>query len=163
VTRYFAAFPLPDEVTAHLAAALPPFPPRVRPEPRHQWHITLAHYGEDDPDTRMSWLAWRVGAHPAPRVRLAGVGGFPGVTWMGVTGDLAALADLNDAAVVEKESRPYLPHVTIGRQQRPGEWYPDLGEYTGPEWIARDLVLYSSEQGRYTRVGGVRLRREPTW
>ncbi|GAA4413602.1 2'-5' RNA ligase family protein [Actinokineospora soli] len=159
MTRYFAAFPLPGEVADHLAAALPPFPPQVRPEPRHHWHITVAYYGPDDPAVRLPWLTERLADHPAPRIRLRGVGGFPGVTWMGVDADLDAL---NDAAVVEKESRPYLPHVTIGRQPRPGEWYPDLADYTGPEWIAPEVVLYSSEQGRYTRVGGVRLRVEPT-
>ncbi|GGS39033.1 2'-5' RNA ligase family protein [Actinokineospora fastidiosa] len=159
MTRYFAAFPLPDPVADHLAAALPPFPAAVRPEPRHHWHITLAYYGPDDPDARLTWLTERVHDHPAPRVRLSGVGGFPGVTWMGVDADLDAIAE---AATAKKESRPYVPHVTIGRQPRPGEWAPDLADYRGPEWIAPEVVLYSSEQGRYTRVGGVRLRSAPT-
>lgn len=159
MTKLFAAFPLPGRVADHLAAALPPFPPQVRPEPRRRWHITVAYYGPDDAAVRLPWLAARLLDHPAPRVRLAGVGGFPGVTWVGVEADLAAL---HDAAAGEKESRPYLPHVTIGRQPRPGEWRPDLAGYTGPEWIAPEVVLYSSEQGRHTRVGGVRLRPEPT-
>ncbi len=160
MTSYFAAFPLPDEVAEHLAAALPPFPPSVRPEPRHHWHITVAYYGADDPDTRLPWLVGRVGEHAAPRLRLAGAGVFPGVSWVGVDGDLAAL---NAAAVAEKESRPYLPHVTIGRQPRPGAWRPDLADYLGPEWTAPELVLYSSERRRYTRVGGVRLSGGSTW
>ena len=160
MTRHFAAFPLPADVADHLAAALPPFPPGVRPEPRHHWHITVAYYGEDDPAARLPWLAERVRGHPAPRLRLTGAGAFPGVAWMGVDGDLAALAA---AAAAEKESRPYVPHVTIGRLRRPGEWRPDLAEDRGLEWIAPELVLYSSERRRYTRVGGVRLRDEPTW
>lgn len=154
MTTFFAAFPLPDPVADHLQAALPPFPPQVRPEPRHKWHITVAFYG-----TSNTGLPARVRDHPAPRIRLAGVGTFPGVTWIGVDADLDAL---HEAASSEKESRPYRPHVTIGRQPRPGEWRPDLAEYTGPEWIAPEVVLYSSEQGGYTRVGGVRLRPEPT-
>ncbi|MGW5050019.1 2'-5' RNA ligase family protein [Actinokineospora sp. NPDC004072] len=158
MTRFFAAFPLPDHVADHLAAALPPFPAGVRPEPRHHWHITVAFYGATG-FPGMPWLTGRVQDHPAPRIRLRGVGVFPGVTWIGVAADLDAL---NAAAVVEKESRPYVPHVTIGRQQRPGGWAPDLADYRGPEWIAPELALYSSEQGRYTRVGGVRLRPAPT-
>lgn len=161
MTRYFAALPLPDDVSDHLTdhlAALPAaFPPGTRRVDRDQWHITLAYYGKDDPETRLPWLAERARGHPAPCLRLRGSGRFSDVAWIGVDGDLN---DLAAAVAARKECRAYVPHVTIARGLR--EWTPDLPDYQGREWIAPELVLYSSEQGRYTRVGVVRLALTPT-
>ncbi|WP_018685978.1 2'-5' RNA ligase family protein [Actinokineospora enzanensis] len=163
MTRYFSAFDLPDEVADDLAAHLPPIVPPLRPTPRHQWHVTVGYYGDVDPGRRMAELTERVTGLLPARLRVEGAGTFGGVAFGKITSaDWGALAILAEAAgQAEGGHQKYVPHVTVARWPR--EHPVDLSvaaalrDYRGPEWVPRELVLYASEGGIYTRVGAVRL------
>jgi 2'-5' RNA ligase len=105
--RLFAAIRPPDHVLDHLstalAAALPPHPDRSSPlQPRANWHVTLAFYGEvpDAAQTDVgSELAEAVDGLGQFEIELRGAGRFRRtVGWIGVGGDVAALDRLSRAA-----------------------------------------------------------------
>jgi 2'-5' RNA ligase len=93
-------------------------------------HLTLKFIGEADPA-----LAGRIGAalaaapRPAPfRLRLRGLGKFPGgdelhVLWAGVEESaelnalFAAMEEQLAALGIARETRPFHPHVTLGRNK----------------------------------------------
>ncbi|CRK58520.1 2'-5' RNA ligase [Alloactinosynnema sp. L-07] len=143
--RLFSAFPLPDEVADHLADHLPKMP--GRPTARHTWHITVVYYGESTPPLIPATLR-------APRLRLTGSGSFPGVAWVGVetTPELHAIVK---AAGGDPED--YIPHVTLARWPKRHRASFEA-DYTGPEWIPTELVLYRSDPGPvYTPIHQVGL------
>lgn len=122
------------------------------------WHITLGFYGNrEHADRRGAWLRRRATGLVAPRIRLASAGGFPGVLWIGVDSAnraaehamyaVAAAAKPDDGDEVE-----FRPHVTVARWRRGPDRNPlaeraalALGDYVGPWWIPRELVLFSSQ------------------
>lgn len=127
--RLFVAVPLPSDVTAAAAAALPDLAGlrAVRPE---QMHLTLAFLG-DVPVARLpdAIAATELGAtgHDAFEAALDRVGRFPAggaprVVWVGL-GDgaaaVAALASSVRAALAAKQlpfdAKPFQPHVTLAR------------------------------------------------
>lgn len=79
-------------------------------------------------------------------VNIDGTGVFPvpsrpRVLWMGVTGDVAPLQDLEEAIhdVVgplgfPKDKRPYVPHVTIGRVRYPQKITPDVSKFINAQF-----------------------------
>jgi 2'-5' RNA ligase len=161
VPRLFSAVELPDHVSADLATRLD----QVRPAadalkwvaPR-SWHITMGFYGNrEHADRRGAWLRQRAGGLSAPRIRLASAGGFPGVLWIGV--DPANGADERNLLAVAAAARPdeendeeYRPHITVARWRRGPDRNPlaeratlALGDYLGPWWVPRELVLFSSQ------------------
>jgi 2'-5' RNA ligase len=161
VPRLFSALELPDFVAADLDARLS----KVRPDasalkwvPAASWHITLGFYGNrEHADRRGAWLRRRASGMIAPRIRLASAGGFPGVLWIGV--DAAnraaerAVVALGAAAAPEEDSaEEFRPHVTVARWRRGPDRNPlaeraalALGDYTGPWWVPREMVLFSSQ------------------
>lgn len=156
MARLFSALVPPAPVLDHLAAALGPFDPPLRPEPRAGWHVTLGFYGDgEDPATRSAWLTDAVTGLVAPRLRLRGAGTFPKVGWVGVRAD-QALSRLALAAGAGVE-RPYRPHLTLARwrhqEQELGTaaLHPIEG-YEGPWWLATEVVLLASSR----TAGGVR-------
>lgn len=169
--RLFSAFvppqPVVDDLSGWLAGHTDGLPPDLRWTPVPRWHVTLGFFGDDDdPVRRTAWLRRRAGGRPAPRLRLAGGGTFPGVLWAGVTtADERLLAQLAKAAGAGR--RGYRPHLTLARW-RSGE--PDegvlvaaLAGYTGP-WFTPDAVsLMRSEAGpggpTYTTVERLPLAR----
>lgn len=139
----------------------------LRLVPRHQWHVTLAFYGEV-PERVVPELTERLGRAagraPVMSLRLSGAGTFPRrpararQLWVGVAGDVAALARLADSAAaagrrcgLAMEDRPYRPHLTIGRSRGgPGdlrELVDQLSSYTGEPWSVPALVLVHSTLG----------------
>ncbi|GLZ40102.1 2'-5' RNA ligase family protein [Actinokineospora sp. NBRC 105648] len=164
MTRLFAAFTLPGEVADHLERHLPPTD--LRPTPRTRWHITLAYYGEDDPDLRLERLS-RLAGHPAPRLRLHGSGTFERVCLLVVTTpDRVILDDLAEAAEYRLGGYPqYRPHVTVARGDDPGKMAADLRDYRGPEWTPEEIALLRGDPGPtapvYSPVGRVRLAGQP--
>jgi 2'-5' RNA ligase len=152
--------------------------PDMRWVPSERWHLTLAFLGEVDPD-RLPQLTARLDDVAATHssidgLRLEGSGTFPGVLWLGVGSAEAAgattdprfsaesrLGGLADAiqrempkAGVHLESRPWEPHLTIGR------WRPSprregaardaarsLADYVGPAFGVHDLRLIHSITG----------------
>ncbi len=141
MVRTFVAVELPAEVRAELS--------RVQSELRNlarerdlpvgrslKWvepegiHLTLKFLGEVGEDkvaqlveaTRAS-----VGTRPPLALQMAGSGAFPSarqprVLWVGLAGDLSALAELQRAVDEQiaplgfpPESRPFSPHLTLAR------------------------------------------------
>ena len=93
---------------------------------------------------------WAAGFFPAPR--------NPRVVWTGLEGDLEDLRGLTrevETALVplgfKPEKRGFSPHLTLGRVKSNQnkrdliEAVLDLGQYQGPEFTAKELILYSSD------------------
>ncbi|GAA2426252.1 RNA 2',3'-cyclic phosphodiesterase [Streptomyces macrosporus] len=164
--RLFTAVLPPPPVLTELAEAVDglrglPDADRLRwvgPEGRH---LTLAFLGEVDeallPDLRER-LARAARHHPAFGLRLAGGGRFGDrVLWIGVEGDRTALRRLADSvtaavrrAGVPTEDRPYKPHLTVARAGRTARrvdlrpYAAALGDFSGSDWQAREVVLVRS-------------------
>jgi 2'-5' RNA ligase len=132
--RLFTAVDIPPEVVRNLDALIA----RLRPAAPIKWspagnlHITTKFIGEWREDRRGELEAALAGLPPRPRISIevSGVGFFPNprsprVFWAGVHGGggLAELARETEEAVarlgVEKESRPFSPHLTLARIKEP--------------------------------------------
>lgn len=100
--------------------------------------------------------------HRIPRISLGGVGVFPSprharALWLGVTEGAAALGELADAIEralgplgFDAETRPFMPHLTLGRVRSPrrgadlrGALDP-LARLAAGSWSPRVTVLYES-------------------
>ncbi len=160
----------PAPAREHLGAALaglrgaPGEPRWTAPE---RWHLTLLFLGAV-PDRQVPDLVAALGpevAAGAPRrLGLAGAGRFgsarrPQVAWIGLDGEVPALADLARRLAaqarrlrLEVEDRPFRPHLTVGRW-RPGHpadgvLLDRLAGYRGPEWPVDAVRLVESRLGR---------------
>lgn len=170
--RLFAAVVPPDPALDHLTGALR----RLRDHPdaprwvgREASHVTLAFFGEV-PESQVPQLTAALAPALAAvevHLRLAGAGTFPErgdprVLWVGVDGDVPALAELAGAtadaardAGVPVDRRPYRPHLTVGRW--PAAARGDrrlaarLGNYAGPHFTAAEVVLMRSHHGAAPR------------
>lgn len=173
--RLFSALVPPPEAVGHLARALAALPEAGRPTPRDLWHVTLGFYGDDDDeDTRAAWLRAAVTGLPAPRLRLAGGGTFPGVAWVGVRADTEAdrraFAGLAEAARAGlPDPRPFRPHLTVarwrcsrGRDEPGGRALVGLLDgYAGPGFTPAEVLLrrsgFPAGERTYTTVAAVPL------
>lgn len=132
MSRYFLALPLPDSVKDFLTAARPPKLPGLKLVRRDLIHVTLHFLGElnrDDLD-RLKEAMRNISQHRF-HIDFAGVGTFPKsgpprVIWAGIeeNPDLAALHQkigdvLQEALGFQPEDRPFTPHVTLARVNRP--------------------------------------------
>ncbi len=138
----------------------------VAPE---QVHLTLKFIG-DVPSARVDELGHaltsvatafrpftlrfgRIGAFPSPRL--------PRVIWLAVelTPELRFLKDDLERALlergVEREQRPFQPHITLGRTARDAE----AGEFRSLEDAARNLGI--SAEYRVTHLDLMRSRLDP--
>lgn len=154
--RLFSALVPPVDVLDHLLDHLVRAEvPGLRWVPVERWHVTLGFFGDgDDPVNRTKWLRRRAEGRPAPTLRLAGGGTFPGALWTGVlTGDERLLAQLARAAGAGR--REYRPHLTLARWRQGRPVVPPdtaalverLDRYTGPWFTPDAVVLLRSEQG----------------
>jgi 2'-5' RNA ligase len=168
--RLFSALVPPAAAIDHLADHLADtanLPTGLRWTPADRWHVTLGFFGDDDdPVRRVKWLRRRAEGRPAPRLRLAGGGTFPGVLWAGVHPDTAdderRLAQLARAAGAGREG--YRPHLTLARW-RASRRVPEmiaptdfLLGYSGPWFVPEAALLMRSD---FTI--GDEGRREPTY
>lgn len=128
---FVAVFPPPEIREEILAAArLLPLRDRVRWVKPENFHLTLTFLGDVQEENLNGVYAalGKVCAHHAPfDIELSGLGAFPSarraqILWVGVgegSGQLRSLAgDLGTALAslgFESESRPYMPHLTLGR------------------------------------------------
>jgi 2'-5' RNA ligase len=153
--RLFSALIPPADAIDHLADRVAghtaDLPAELRWEPVERWHITLGFFGDgDDLASRVKWLRRRAEGRPAPTLRLAGAGTFPGVLWAGVTtDDEALLARLARAAGAGR--RGFTPHLTLARW-RSGQPEKDVltnafTGYTGPRFTPEAVSLMRSETG----------------
>lgn len=179
--RLFVGIVPSAEAISHAAGAVDRIAsttPDMRWVPSERWHLTLAFLDEVDPD-RVPELTARldnVAANHSPieGLRLASSGTFPGILWLGIDdardggsrsdprltaeSRLGGLADAIQRempkAGVHLESRPWQPHLTIGR------WRPSprregaardaarsLADYAGPAFGIHDIRLIHSITG----------------
>ena len=102
----------------------------VRPEGIHLTLKFLGNVRRDESERLMSVVGELAAGHGPFTLGLSGLGMFPNgrrprVLWAGLTGDLGALASLQqtveDAAARigwSPEARPFSPHLTLGRVRR---------------------------------------------
>ncbi|WP_033292391.1 RNA 2',3'-cyclic phosphodiesterase [Amycolatopsis jejuensis] len=138
--RLFSALVPPADVVAEVAAALGDRDDALRWSAPEDWHVTLAFYGEADLAERTAFLTEALDGRPPIDLRLAGAGTFPGVLWLGVTGE--GLAELAEAAGAQE----YRAHVTLARYSRehPGlakRWEKRLTGFESRSWTADEVVL----------------------
>ncbi|MEU4672009.1 RNA 2',3'-cyclic phosphodiesterase [Amycolatopsis sp. NPDC023774] len=146
--RLFTALRPPPDVVAAVALSLGEPGSSLRWSPPEDWHVTLAYYGEADPDERAAELVPALAGRPAVDVRLTGPGTFPGVLWLGVTGN--GLTRLAEAAGADQEERPYRAHLTLARYARDRRgaaesWTRRLAGFSSREWTAGEVVLMGSD------------------
>ncbi len=128
-------------------------------------HVTVRFIGEVPPETFdavFEALARPVGTTGALDLVLQGLGAFPSlrrprVLWVGLAGDVAALAgaarEVNERLEglgLPGEARPFRPHVTLARAKGPSgmegleQALRALGPYQGPGFRVTRLTLYES-------------------
>ncbi|MEV4599667.1 RNA 2',3'-cyclic phosphodiesterase [Amycolatopsis sp. NPDC049253] len=158
--RLFTALRPPPDVVAAVALSLGESlgepGPGLRWSPPADWHVTLAYYGEADPEERAAELVPALAGRPPVDVRLTGPGTFPGVLWLGVAGE--GLTRLAEAAGADQEERPYRAHLTLARYARDRRgaaepWTRRLAGFSSREWTAGEVVLMGS-----TGTAGPRYR-----
>ena len=162
-------------------------PPAVRWAAPEGMHLTLKFLGNIAPALAAPLLSALTDAaqETAPfALRLAGLGVFPHsrrprVLWAGVTGDTDALAALQQA--VERasiavgfaaESRPFAPHITLGRvchnaeapaQQRVGQAINAAPPLPPSSWTVDAIQLMQSVPTpggmRYAELGAAKFGR----
>jgi 2'-5' RNA ligase len=161
--RAFVAAPLANslqEPVRKLCQELATTFPQVRWTRPQTFHLTLRFFAaiaEDSLET-IGEIMLSVGRSTAPfQLRLQGVGAFPSaqrprVIWLGLL-DAAPLHSLQrhlddelTRAGLPGDTRPFAPHLTLGRQ-REGRAEPLPAHYSTlacGSWPVRELVLYES-------------------
>jgi RNA 2',3'-cyclic 3'-phosphodiesterase len=162
--RLFVGVPVPTRLAGFVGAAQQALPssPELRLLGAAQWHITVAFIGD------VSVAAKAAIAHIVEQVPgdIGGgciLGGFlmlpsPSRTRVvaldvddrnGVFGRLyeAVVGPLEAAGIVERERRPYRPHLTIARLRTPGVVSPRV-EVGTESFEVESLCLYRSELRR---------------
>jgi 2'-5' RNA ligase len=154
-----------DHLSAALALGLGPRTDRSSPtQPRANWHVTLAFYGEAPgavwPELA-SALAFQLQDARPFALELRGAGVFRRrVGWIGVGGDTAALGSAVRAAQDAGDSvlagaapgrvEQARPHLTVTRAaDRPAiaAALTALSVYVGPSWTVDSVSLMRSELG----------------
>ncbi len=160
--RLFVALRPPRPIRARLIAAMHGIS-GARWQDDDQLHLTLRFIGEVDRH-RAEDIAAALGALHAPAIaaRIAGVSlferhGRPHMVWAGVepAEPVAALHRKVDQLLmrvgIEKETRAFLPHVTLARLNRgSGPVAPFLalnGDLATPDFVFAHVTLYESELG----------------
>lgn len=166
--RLFFALALPDDLRAAVARpALPELGADGRPF-RPRWshpsglHVTLAFLGSVDA-ARLGELLEVAGRVTADAqgplsLNLGGLGAFPGETaarvlWRAVDGGagLAGLAGQLAAALAAADfpfdQRPFVPHLTLARFDRPINLAGSLDAVPGASWQTMRFLLMESLSG----------------
>ena len=161
VGRVFAAVPVPVEIRIALADRLAglDLPGRlVEPE---DWHVTLRFFGgvsEIVYERLLHGMAPVADVQPF-KLSLDLVGAFPSarkasVLWLGIGQGIEELTGLSqvveEAAVsagLEREERPFQPHLTLSRVRPPQDVSALMGGDIGLKWKCDRVVVYSSKLG----------------
>ena len=151
---FFALWPPPRLVPALVDLVRCHTPPRARPTPPANLHVTLAFVGPVQVETRacLERVAATVRGESFELVlECLGAWPGPGILWLAPAQPPAALlrlvADLGralQACGYDPEPRPYRPHVTLARKlgdMPPATTVPPL------RWPVRDFVLAESVTG----------------
>ena len=163
--RAFLAIPLPEQLQQSISALqkdLQAAIPEVRWTRHENLHLTLHFLGEIEQETlerlKVSMLSVR-GCQRPFQVEVKGLGAFPSpqrprVIWIGLE-PRAQLEQLHRATArclrqteLALDSRPYSPHLTIGRLRRAPPDLTELFRSASQNTIARltvdRVVLYES-------------------
>jgi len=159
------------EVPAHIRQALGnqieklrPLAPRTRWVQPHNVHLTLVFLGECSAQklSEVQRVLTEVCAsRPALTLRAEKLGTFgapshPKVAWVGVGGDVEALAGLQGAIAArtgQHEARAFSPHLTLARAKDPrgdralSEAIGSAGPCELGHWVASEVVLFQSQPG----------------
>ncbi|MCX4550134.1 RNA 2',3'-cyclic phosphodiesterase [Streptomyces sp. NBC_01387] len=162
--RLFAAVLPPEQAVSQLALVVEPLhalpgAAGLRWTDRPGWHFTLAFLGEVD-DALVpaveDRLAQAARDHRPFGLGLAGGGCFGRRSlWAGATGEVAAMARLaaaaeraaRDAGVRTEDPHPYVPHLTLARNDARTDLRPyaeALDGFTSDPWTVRELALVRS-------------------
>jgi len=165
--RCFVALDLPPPVCIYLAGLAQLFQKKgnVKWVPADQLHVTLVFAGdlEEEAVEGLREEVRRVELSPMS-FTLANLGHFPPrgeprVVWAGLGGDLEAITKLQEELAgnaerygIEREKRPFVPHVTLGRVKSAFGSLALIGQLKTVGATLRDkpfsptaLMLYSSE------------------
>ncbi|MBL3539686.1 RNA 2',3'-cyclic phosphodiesterase [Aminivibrio sp.] len=166
VVRSFVCIPLPEPVKStleNMAAVISPNYPGLKWVGREQYHITLKFCGEHPVSVlekfKKNAESAISGNRPGTiRLRLGLPGAFPGrdrarIFFVGIEdkgGNIERLAALIEKAAaeagMEKENRPFHPHVTLARTRRPERLeFPDFTDEKHVEWDAETILWMKSE------------------
>ena len=143
--RTFAAIPLPEEIQKKLGQLQRSFPSQhdraVRWVLPKSIHLTLRFLGQTDPamvDAISAALADAVKPTGKFQLSLTKPGTFPErgkpkVLWVGIGGETRRLTSMRsriqgalELAGIEPETRPFEPHLTIGRIQNEARYPADF-------------------------------------
>ena len=179
--RLFLAFELPEEIREiidEVSKEAGRLAPEVRLVRVENIHLTVVFLGsvEESVVPRVEEVACLAcgGSHPFD-VSLHGLGFFgdirnPRVLWVGMNGDIKGMSCLrNDLQKglapfgVKKETRPFTPHLTLGRFRKEARSIKHLKgmldqyrELTSPVGTLNKLTLFRSDLTRngavYTRI-----------
>lgn len=187
--RLFVAIFPPEAAVAHLRSTVDAMlvgqamaaGRSVRLDPPELWHVTLAFLGEvaeervPEVESVLGSVAeaWRREQATRTPLSVAGGGRFGSgpstILWAGLHGDSTSMRDLaarvsnelSSAGLMEMDSRPYRPHLTLARcgdrlaDDEIGADLATLQAYAGPRWMVGELVLVCSVAGpprRYDRL-----------
>jgi RNA 2',3'-cyclic 3'-phosphodiesterase len=174
--RLFVAVPLPDGLHGLVRRAQEALQPGrgLRLMGPEQWHVTLAFIGEVDPDKADAALRVVEGL-PAdmggeavierflllPSTSRARVVALEMSDEAGVFGRLfeTVMSGLEAAEVMQREKRPFRPHVTIARLRVPARVVPRY-ESGQARFAVQSVCLYRSELRSGGAVYTVVCRRE---
>jgi 2'-5' RNA ligase len=177
--RLFVAIEIPDELRRAIAEFLTAM---RRHAPRARWvrpetiHVTLKFIGEASAE-KMEAIRDALAPiqFPAPvEMEFRGTGFFPAerrprVFWIGIQANasLAELAGAVDGQLeplgIARESRAFVPHLTLARFEQPGESgdlaraLGDANRHSFGRMLAREFHLYES---RLLREGAQHIRLE---
>ncbi len=181
--RLFTGIPIPPDVTANLSRLLDTLRPtaQIRWSPVYNLHITTRFIGEW-PEARVPELVDKLqplAQRPGLQIDISGIGWFPNphsprILFTGVhdNGDLAGLASDTDAALeplgIEREGRPYRPHLTLARIKDQGVHLATLRQAIAAleathfgTFPVTGFSLYLSKPGPagsiYTRLADIRF------
>lgn len=162
--RLFIGVPLPKALAEHVVDAQAQLPegPGLRLLGEKQWHFTLAFLGAVD-EAKRETVRGIIEAVPADMGGRSSLGGFlmlPSASRARVvaldvddsSGVLAGLyervmSSLEEAGIMEREKRPYRPHLTIARLRTPAPVRP-RADVPGVDLAVESLCLYRSELKR---------------
>jgi 2'-5' RNA ligase len=158
------------ELPREAQAALGRMMPRAEQSAEYRWvdpsllHVTLAFLGQQPADRLdvLREVAYQAAAgSSAGHLRLGAPGTFPArgnprVLWIGLDGDLAALAELQQRlatglrrAGFSLEDRAFSPHITLARRRQsahggaPSGW-PPQSSASEHDFAMKELTLFES-------------------
>ncbi len=168
--RSFLAFELPPDIKKELGtvlAAQKKLPLDLKWVKPDNVHLTVVFMGNVPQDNLapMGDVVKGVCGRFAPfHVKTGRVGFFgsrrhPRVLWMGFDGDIRRMGHLRDALQkklkpfgIKKETRPYRPHLTLGRFRKGARPWPHLDylmeaykDSRGPACVLNELAMFKSD------------------